>query len=53
MPFLDYAAQHPEEVSLFSEVMVGSNGPEIAVVAAAYVFSPFGAVVDVDGRNSE
>jgi hypothetical protein len=34
-------------------MMVGSNGLEIAVVAAANVFSRFDAVVDVDGRNSE
>jgi hypothetical protein len=51
MPFFAYLAQHPEEASLFSEVMVGFNGPEVAAVAAAYDFSPFATIVDVGGAT--
>ncbi len=49
MPVFDYFAQHADEASLFSELMVGFHGGETAAVAAAYDFSGFGTIVDVGG----
>ena len=37
--FFDYLAHHPEDASLFSEMMVGINNQEPPAVAAAYDFS--------------
>ena len=47
----DYLAQHPEEASLFSEMMAGNHSQEPAAVAAAYDFSTFRTIVDVGGAN--
>ncbi|UGX91726.1 acetylserotonin O-methyltransferase [Bradyrhizobium barranii subsp. barranii] len=49
--FFDYLAHHPEEASLFSEMMVGLNNEEPAAVAAAYDFSVFETIVDVGGAT--
>lgn len=49
--FFDYLAHHPEEASLFSEMMVGLHSQEPATVAAAYDFSVFGIIVDVGGAT--
>jgi hypothetical protein len=49
-PF-DYLAGHPEEASLFSEMMVSFHGAEPPAVAEAYDFSRFGTVVDVGGAT--
>jgi len=47
----DYLADHPEEASLFSEMMVGLHSQEPAAVATAYDFSAFGIVMDVGGAT--
>ena len=49
-PF-DYLAQRPEEISLFSEMMVSFHGAEPPAVAEAYDFSRFGTIVDVGGAT--
>ena len=49
--FFDYLAHHPEDASLFSEMMVGMNNQEHAAVAAAYDFSIFKTIVDVGGAS--
>lgn len=49
--FFDYLANHPEEASLFSEMMVGIHNQEPAAVAAAYDFSVFNTIVDVGGAT--
>jgi hypothetical protein len=49
--FFDYLAQHPEDASLFSELMVGFHGQEPPAVAAAYDFSVFKTIVDVGGAT--
>ena len=49
--FFDYLAHHPEDASLFSEMMVGMNNQEHAAVAAAYDFSVFKTIVDVGGAS--
>ncbi|WP_439365310.1 methyltransferase [Bradyrhizobium sp. DASA03005] len=49
--FFDYLAHHPEEASLFSEMMVGLNSQEPAAVAMAYDFSVFDTIVDVGGAT--
>ena len=51
VPFFDYLAQHPEDASLFSEMMVGLNDQEPPAVTAAYDFSIFQAIVDVGGAT--
>jgi O-methyltransferase domain/Dimerisation domain len=51
LAFFDYLAQHPEDASLFSEMMVGLNDQEPPAVAAAYDFSIFQAIVDVGGAT--
>ena len=51
MPIFDWMAQHPEEVALFSETMVGFHGMEAAAVAAGYDFSGLGTIVDVGGAT--
>lgn len=51
MPVFDYLGQHPDEASLFSEMMVGFHGQEPPAVAEAYDFSAFGTVVDVGGAT--
>jgi hypothetical protein len=47
----DYLAEHPEDASLFSEMMVGLHSQEPPAVAAAYDFSIFKTVVDVGGAS--
>jgi hypothetical protein len=49
--FFDYLAQHPEEASLFSEMMVGIHNQEPPAVAGSYDFSIFKTVVDVGGAT--
>jgi hypothetical protein len=49
--FFDYLAHHPEEASLFSEMMVGIHNQEPAAVATAYDFSVFTTIVDVGGAT--
>jgi hypothetical protein len=49
--FFDYLAQHPEDASLFSEMMVGLHSQEPPAVAAAYDFSIFRTIVDVGGAT--
>lgn len=51
MPVFDYLGRHPDEASLFSEMMVGFHGQEPPAVAEAYDFSVFGSVVDVGGAT--
>ncbi|WP_128924696.1 methyltransferase [Bradyrhizobium guangxiense] len=51
LAFFDYLAQHPEDASLFSEMMVGLNDQEPPAVAAAYDFSIFQTIVDVGGAT--
>jgi len=51
MPIFDYIAKHPDQVSIFSEAMVGIHGQEPAAVAEAYDFSAFGTIVDVGGAT--
>lgn len=50
-PIFTWLSKHPEEVSLFSETMIGFHGMEPAAVAAAYDFSGFATVVDVGGAS--
>jgi hypothetical protein len=47
----DYLARHPEEASLFSEMMAGNHSQEPAAVAAAYDFSTFKTIMDVGGAT--
>ena len=49
--FFDYLAHHPEDASLFSEMMVGIHSQEPAAVAAAYDFSVFNTIVYVGGAS--
>ena len=49
--FFDYLAQHPEDASLFSQMMVGLNSQEPPAVAAAYDFATFRTIVDVGGAT--
>jgi hypothetical protein len=49
IPLFDYLAQHPDEASLFSEMMIGLHNQEPPAVAAAYDFSTFKTIVDVGG----
>ncbi len=49
--FFEYLAQHPEDASLFSEMMVGLHSQEPPAVADAYDFSVFGTIVDVGGAT--
>ena len=49
--FDDPLAQHPEDASLFSELMVGFHGQEPPAVAAVYDFSVFKTIVDVGGAT--
>ena len=49
--FFDYLGHHPEDASLFSEMMVGISSEEPAAVAAAYDFSVFGTIIDVGGAT--
>ena len=51
VPMFAYLAQHPEDASLFSEMMVAIHGAEPPAIAAAYNFTDFGAVVDVGGAT--
>jgi hypothetical protein len=51
IPVFDYLAQHPEEASLFSDMMIGLHQQEPPAVAAAYDFSAFKTVVDVGGAS--
>ena len=51
MALFDYLAQHPEDASLFSEMMVGLHDQEPPAVAAAYDFSVFKTIVDVGGAT--
>jgi len=47
----EYLTQHPEDASLFSEMMAGNNSQEPAAVASAYDFSTFKTIVDVGGAT--
>ena len=49
--FFDYLAQHQDDASLFSEMMVGIHSQEPPAVAAAYDFSIFKTIVDVGGAT--
>ena len=51
MPMFDWLAMNPEEVSLFSETMIGVHGSEPPAVAAAYDFSGSTTIVDVGGAT--
>jgi hypothetical protein len=51
MALFDYLAQHPEEASLFSEMMVGLHSQEPPAIAAAYDFSIFKTIIDVGGAT--
>jgi SAM-dependent methyltransferase len=51
VPFFEYLAQHPDETSTFSEMMVGLHSQEPPAVAAEYDFSQFEMVVDVGGAT--
>ena len=51
LAFFDYLAQHPEDASLFSEMMVGLHDQEPPAVAAAYDFSIFQTIIDVGGAT--
>jgi len=51
MAFFDYLAQHHDEASLFSEMMVGMHSEEPPAVSAAYDFSAFKTIVDVGGAS--
>jgi O-methyltransferase domain/Dimerisation domain len=51
MPLFEYLAQHPEDMSLFSELMVAFHGPEADAVASSYDFSTFDTIVDVGGAT--
>jgi len=51
MALFDYLAGHPEDASLFSEMMVAIHNQEPPAVAAAYDFSPFRTIVDVGGAT--
>ena len=51
MALFDYLAQHHEEASLFSEMMVGIHNQEPPAVAAAYDFSAFSTIVDIGGAT--
>ena len=51
IPVFDYLAQHPEEASLFSEMMVGLHNQEPPAVAAAYDFSVFKIIADIGGAT--
>ena len=51
VPLFDYLAQHPEDASLFSEMMVGLHNQEPPAVASAYDFSVFETIVDVGGAT--
>ena len=51
LAFFDYLAHHPEDASLFSEMMVGLNDQEPPAVAAAYDFAIFETIVDVGGAT--
>jgi hypothetical protein len=45
----DYLSADPEQATLFNETMIGFHGMEPPAVAAAYVFSGVGTLVDVGG----
>lgn len=49
MGLFDYLARHPEDASLFNEMMVSVHNQEPPAVAAAYDFSTFRTIVDVGG----
>ncbi|MBR1279583.1 methyltransferase [Bradyrhizobium sp. AUGA SZCCT0283] len=49
--FFDYLAQHPEDASLFSEMMDSLHSQEPSAVAEAYDFSVFKTIVDVGGAT--
>ena len=51
MPIFEYLSQHPEDMSLFSELMVAFHGPETDAVASSYDFSTFDTIVDVGGAT--
>jgi hypothetical protein len=50
-PLFDWLAKRPDDVSLFSETMIGFHGEEPPAVAAAYDFSGLQTVVDVGGAS--
>ncbi|MEZ5319872.1 MAG: methyltransferase [Vicinamibacterales bacterium] len=49
MPIFDWLAQHPDQMSLFNETMIGIHGGEPPAVVAAYDFSGVKTLVDVGG----
>lgn len=51
MPVFDWLAQNPRQASMFSEMMVGVHGGEVAAVASAYDFSGLGTIIDVGGAT--
>jgi hypothetical protein len=51
MALFDYLAQHHEDASLFSEMMVGIHSQEPPAVSAAYDFSVFKTIIDVGGAT--
>ena len=44
-----FFAKYPEEAAVFNEGIMAGSAETAAAVAAAYDFSPFGAIVDVGG----
>ena len=53
MPLFDYLARHPEDASLFSEIMTLVHNEETPAVAAVYDFSVFNTIVDVGGATGD
>jgi O-methyltransferase domain len=51
MPIFDWLANHPEEASRFSKIMVVRDATEPAAVASGYDFSEFETIVDVGGAT--
>lgn len=51
VPIFDWLGSHPEEASMFSDLMIGFHGPETAAVAAAYDFSGLKTIADIGGAT--
>ncbi len=50
-PIFDWLGSHPQEASMFSDLMIGFHGPETPAVAAAYDFSGFSTIADIGGAT--
>lgn len=51
VPVFDFLAQHPEEASQFSDMMIGLHQQEPPAIATAYDFSAFKTIADVGGAT--